>query len=218
MEKGTKGPRKIGDREYIGDFDGKGIEKEDRLKAFFVEYDIARTISKAAGQNGRLDLLKFVREKTEKWSEASISQKAKALTSELPGRDLSNKSRPKYGPVSAASKLAWFMSPKTWTLYDSRASAALGVGKFDAFYQKLEDLNFVDWCNTTQKVQEIDKHGLYPERVFDKALFLLGGIDNFKKIAAPEHSCDALSFATAVVDLKESKKIHNHLKRRFGFP
>lgn len=80
-------------------------------------------------------------------------------------------------PISAVTKLMWFLRPEGWTMYDSYARKALMGGNTNmvAFYRRLQGVRFAERSGELQAL--CNTHGfpeLWGERIIDKYLVLSG--------------------------------------------
>tara|TARA_R110000868_G_scaffold198069_2_gene444360 strand:- start:20393 stop:21133 length:741 start_codon:yes stop_codon:yes gene_type:complete len=108
--------------------------------------------------------------------------------------------------VSLVSKLAWFVEPDGWTLYDSLASAALGVNSFEKFYCALDTRGFFDLSAQLNAELATSPHkDLFGERIIDKFLWVCGqsmaGVDRFLRkpeIASRKHPKSVDDLANAI--------------------
>lgn len=165
--------------------------QDEILRNFLTAYQLPRYFGRD-GSPSPGDVFFFAKEATGGWRDCGLSDKAHLLIGELPGRcyDKARQKVQKKGPESAVSKLAWFFSPERWTLFDSRAASAWGNKSFLGFFSDLETKGFDCFCDIADreiaairpsKADNSDR--LYGSRVLDKALYILGGIDNYKWLA-----------------------------------
>jgi|GEM_PF-6405540 hypothetical protein len=84
-------------------------------------------------------------------------------------------------PASAVTKLVWFLKPQGWTIFDSYATAALGVGGSPStrqmvdFYRQLDRRGFIGQADGITEI--LNRYGLADlrgERVIDAFLWLAG--------------------------------------------
>jgi len=120
------------------------------------------------------------------------------------------------GPLTAASKLAWFLKPEDWTLFDSRANNAIGSHSFMHFYALTERLDFKPWCEATRTILQKSEHssGLFAERIWDKFLYLCDG--------GPQRVTDKTililledrKIAQCISKAHETKQLHDYFSLR----
>jgi hypothetical protein len=79
--------------------------------------------------------------------------------------------------LSLHSKVHCFFLPTDWCIYDNQARIALGIGNHHAafllFYIRLHDLGFTELVNDI-RVPINNVHQLWPERIIDKMLWIMG--------------------------------------------
>lgn len=204
---------------------GKNKCDEKFLAGFLAEYRVSRSFGRANAPSG-CDVLEHVKSVTAGWSKNdSLAKKATALLSSLPGRRQEAGARPgservlARGPESAASKMAWFFCQDGWTMFDSRASSALGSSGFVNFYKTLDGLEFGKFCEVTRGILEKYNQSLKPERIVDKALYILGGIHNFKNISsidAGKGDMCAIRFGEEVAEATADGALPMYLRNEFG--
>ena len=82
----------------------------------------------------------------------------------------------RHRPISAVSKLMWFLRPDGWTMFDRYARIGL-IGNDNnplAFYEALEQRNFQDVAANITNICRNHGFGLFGERVIDKLLLFRG--------------------------------------------
>lgn len=170
--------------------------------AFLTQYQVVRNFRRDAPQNARTKFFRDVFQAASEWKEdASLADKAQSLN---------------FPQKSAASKVAFFFKPCGWTIYDSRARSAIDAKNFEDFYNILDGYNFIENVKKARKLPILDeKKHLYPERVIDKALFILGGTDNYKNLTG-ELSTEELAFGETFHDILKDTKLCNKLHDKFG--
>jgi len=111
-----------------------------------------------------------------------------------------------HNPMSAVSKLAWFLRPKGWTLYDSFARNAVRSGgasnpkRLIRFYNALERNGFQD---ASEKIETILSRTPWSQlngaRVLDSYMMLAGGFPfRLRNDAARKGFLDALPAESGV--------------------
>lgn len=102
-------------------------------------------------------------------------------------------------------------------MFDSRASSALGEKYMLKFYEKLDELSFSGFCDAVDKMKDFPEDW-YPSRMLDKALYILGGIDNYKFLLefSQRDMCRERELGGKIACLPEAKDIQIHLATRFG--
>lgn len=104
---------------------------------------------------------------------------------------------------SGLSKLIWFIKPDYWTMYDSFAYRALApeddlayqalpsssdnphksANRSEKFYFRLNQLGFCELCdNIRPALENGGLQRLYPERIVDKSLWILGSHHYYRHI------------------------------------
>lgn len=169
------------------DFDGIIVRQAngkeltgDMVRTIARPYGVNRGIKKEkvnAGQKhakGVADAVKGLA--TTAWSKKSLVERGEgvfALAKKLDGKCTHGVQ------VSAISKLAWFLQPQGWTMYDDYAASALGVRgtrdehRAQAFYRVLDERKFTDISKAIQSsLQAGPLENLYGGRVIDKYLWL----------------------------------------------
>jgi hypothetical protein len=138
-------------------------------------YNVSRCI--AEGKEGHFSNL--LRDHLDGWP-IGLTERASRLL------DFANKAKvdnlSHYNPCSAATKLAWFVLPSDWTLYDRFAVDALNVSgssaseKMKKFYLILENADITHlWHEMREILVDAKLPHLWPERITDKVLWLVGG-------------------------------------------
>jgi hypothetical protein len=93
--------------------------------------------------------------------------------------------------ISAVSKFAWFLWPDSWTMYDSRARAALKARDHRHFYRKLDELEF---SGTVSRLDEmLERYGL-------SALSAGRIVDTFLLLRSSEDQTSDNELASAYLD------------------
>ncbi|GEO01873.1 hypothetical protein NSE01_37050 [Novosphingobium sediminis] len=141
----------------------------------FREYNVARTIW---GKDGLKNFAETVFDKAAKvpWP-ATLTDRADwcATLAETAYRPTGKNGQPQGSAYSAATKLAWFINPDGWTMFDKFAGIGLGASDIRSFYRELDGLGF---AGEAQKLNAcIATHGftgIYGERIIDKFLMSRG--------------------------------------------
>ncbi len=169
-------------------------------------YEVSRTVPKG----DRTLFFNHVTMTVQAWNDQSLVDKAAALT------EFQAQYNPQNKPLSALSKMAWLVCPHDWTMYDSRASAAIGHKDFHSFYATVQRLGFTNWVNAVRQVEGFpDK--LFPERVWDKAMFILGGdnrcalLDQFAN-----ENPNFVVIAAQIANSDASQPVQAYLRARYG--
>jgi len=147
------------------------------------------------------------------WSEKKLSEKAAACNSAIAPL------KPEHTEgeiMSLATKLAWFVSPKGWTLYDNLAANALGAmagtgrkkrTRWEHFYQILEQRRFIDCASAIDlTIAESSAPELFGERVIDKCLWLMGNVwvDAEREMDRLEHQISREPFNDDIKNLQSA--------------
>ncbi len=188
---------------FVGFENGEASDLPPELcTSFLTQYQVVRNFPKNDPQNARTEFFRDVFQAASEWKEdTSLADKAQSLN---------------FRQQSAASKVAFFFNPRGWTIYDSRARSAIDAKNFEDFYNILDGYNFIENVKKARKLPILDeKKHLYPERVIDKALFILGGTDNYKKLTG-ELSTEELAFGETFHDILKDTKLCNKLHDKFG--
>jgi len=147
------------------------------------EYRVARTIGAvAAGDSGIGALVEAIN--ASEWPD-KLEDRAKlcieiAETHREKSKEL-GQGQKWHAPVSAVTKLMWFLRPGGWTMFDRFARMGLIGNRNDPlkFYRKLETINFAGLSD--QLYVECRRKGfpdLHGERIVDKCLMYHGAGEN----------------------------------------
>jgi len=86
-----------------------------------------------------------------------------------------------HSPISAVTKLMWFLRPDGWTMFDRFARMGL-IGHQNEpleFYRKLASIDFTPLCDQLHEMCRREGFpDLYGERIVDKCLMFLGAGDS----------------------------------------
>lgn len=86
-----------------------------------------------------------------------------------------------HSPISAVTKLMWFLRPEGWTMFDRFARMGL-IGHQNEpleFYRKLASIGFTPLCDQLHEMCSQEGFpDLYGERIVDKCLMFLGAGDS----------------------------------------
>lgn len=168
------------------------------------EYSIARTIGEvqlgddeAVGKGLPL-LVKDLNDARADWRRLSLSERARTC------EELARKHRDRASgewvtqPVSAVTKLMWFLEPSGWTMYDSLAQSGLaGASSASDFYGELERLGFQAKAKKLGCLSRASGFEIFGERIIDKFLMLRG---SHWKISAKRRKSDGESYLAQAVD------------------
>jgi hypothetical protein len=167
-----------GDHFYFDQFSKSKQQTTELLRDFANAYQVSRTIPKP-NCKGQVDPIicvwNSVCDALNNWPQGLIPRAERCVKIAEAHSKAHNVSL----PLSAISKIVWFVQPDGWTMYDRFARAALGIkgiGKesFIAFYEAVEANKF------SEKVSEINKLigssglSLHGSRIYDKSLWLRG--------------------------------------------
>jgi len=183
-------------------------------------YRVARYFPKD-NEELKKDLWEKVRSTVAAWEpETTLEDRAISLQECLPRRMGKDGKQPKLGdgPVSAASKLAWFFAPRHWTMYDSRASASLGANSFVHHYRILQRLGFIEWCNEARPICRRFHPDLFPKRIWDKLLYLCTDWFEPGKRACRNIDESDRRLAREICSARHSQPLEQYLLVRFPFP
>lgn len=147
------------------------------------DFRVSRTIGQVEGEgknpsNGVQVLAEAIN--TSDWPDDLVDRAKICLAIANDHRDACarlNKAKAFHAPVSAVTKLMWFLRPEGWTMFDKYARIGLIGNKNDpeSFYVRLSEVGFHAMC---LRLNELCKeHGfpeLWGERIIDKFLMLHG--------------------------------------------
>lgn len=193
------------------DFKNASIDAvPQKFNEFLTDYKIARNIP----VRNRREFFLSVKQATINWHDLDIVEKARKLNTLNITAKMGRGTRT-IRPRSAASKTAWMLRPIGWTLYDSRASSALGNKNFIGYYKCLKDLKIELLFEKMRPLMKGNWANLYPERIVDKSLFILGSLDSYKNISQ-KISTEATEIGEVIGNLPAAKSFNDHLRERTG--
>jgi hypothetical protein len=152
------------------------------LKAISVDYSVHRHVVKDIGQDSTdsnfekyLDRLFNVVSIWPKTLGAKCEQLASAAV-------MSKDEGETRSPLcSGMSKLAWFLAPKGWTMFDTFAANAIGIkngtspDRMKSFYEKLLEFEIEEcWKEISNVLNKHQVNDLWAERITDKMLWIKG--------------------------------------------
>lgn len=165
------------DKTFLKNRDNGKLTAELVLK-IAAHYRVARGITDKENPKNRMrkarKIAKEVNKLTSDWQSLCLKKRAEKCL-EVAETLAENNKATRGVQVSLVSKLAWFVNPDGWTLYDALASNAVGEKEFVAFYQALNDRGFCGLAtniNGAMKGTNLDH--LYGERFIDKFLWICG--------------------------------------------
>ena len=196
---------------FLRAFSGSATISDQVVNDFLAEYQVVRSFPKGR-QDYRTQIVNYVISRSSQRNTCSLHSRAVYLLEKLPkiGKALNM-----VKPISAATKLAWFVSPRDWMIYDSRAANTLDVRDWERFYRKLDEFQSLAWFEAVREKALRNQDGIFAERILDKALYILGGTDSYKVISRP-HSYEALNTGRIIARLEESGMISSFLQQKFG--
>ena len=211
MRHAASGKVNRSDEYFLRAFSQKSSVSDETLNALLSEYGVARSFPNK-NRDFRRITLNCVISFHHTGRDNSLHERAKALLASVTKK---TESLGDSVPVSAITKIAWFDSPRGWIIYDSRTKSALGTSNWSAYYRKLDELDATEWLQAVRNSVLKERKDVFAERVLDKALYILGGPDNYKVIAR-HHSRRALKVGEEISALEESRKLQDFLRDRFG--
>jgi hypothetical protein len=182
-------------------FDGGWLKRlkgskliEDDIRKIGIEYQVLRGIPKETenGDKGAERLASLINAHIHSWptpltSLADGASWCQRVADQAATKKYRDGKLVTYRPVSAVTKLVWFLRPDGWTVYDRLASRAMGLTyqaaseKMVAFYNRLASSGFAETArdiNATLKSHDIlVGRG---ERVIDQLLVYRGSNDDGK--------------------------------------
>lgn len=116
---------------------------------------------------------------------------------------------------SLACKVTWYIHPINWTFYDSFARNALRIPDGDQavakYYKQLEEVEFVSLCDALRSPLNSYNENLWPERVVDKLLWIVG--DSLRGIyTLPEIPSSLSEDMEECIEILSSSKLMHHLR------
>lgn len=156
-----------------------------------------------------------VRERAEQLEEA-----AKNLVATKNGKRLCNQHN------SAFSKVAWFVRPNGWTMFDKFAYDGLmfdGVRgqtlSMAKFYKCLDALEFQSWCDLARNTPREPFCTIPVERVFDKALMSLARNGSYKRMhdfLGNSSNEKYLAIGAKIAENTKATKLSEHLSKNWA--
>ncbi len=146
------------------------------------EYRVARTIGAVETDSGISALVRAINASAWPDTLEDRAQLCIAIAHEHRKKsEALGKGQKWHAPVSAVTKLMWFLRPSGWTMFDRFARMGLIGNRNDPlqFYRKLAEIDFTSLCD--QLHLECRGKGfsdLYGERIIDKCLMFHGAGDN----------------------------------------
>jgi len=195
------------------------------LKEFFTEYGIARTLPACK----RVEFFEQIKQVTKRLDETTILNRMSALKKITDDSDHWKFNSKPANPVSAASKISWFINPTDWTMFDSYAVRAIEklnknsqvvALKFPTFYSRIDCLKVPTLIQRADDLIQADADvksaKLHGSRVFDKLLWIMGSHDYYKSVSRPFDE-KYLNFGAGMIE-KNNCTFHSHLNERWGVP
>jgi len=157
---------------------------EDSLTAIARTYGVARGLpgKKEEQENDRKLLLETLNKANDGWPEGLLARAkycgqiaAKLKNEEITGRRDKDGVLKGTAPVSAVTKLMWFLQPKGWTVFDQWAADGMGVPRhlgaqtrMRRFYQALHEAGFDETRDELQGLADrSDWPSLHAARILD---------------------------------------------------
>ncbi len=191
------------DATYLGMFqNSSSLMEKETLKDFLVEYGLHRRSNYLELAKTEIDL---IRVQTRLWDgSTTLVERAESLK--------------KIKGDSRKSKLAWFLNPTGWTIFDSYVSTAMGKGRkrigFHGYYQQLQDFGYDDFCQFSSV--DLKEKGLYLERVVDKLLWIMGSHNYFKRVTDFVPTDAQIEFSKSVQQHPFVSNLNSHLNLNWG--